>query len=163
MKRTFWIILTTIWIALIYFNSTRIGSSSSATSGVIVQFVQKVLSVVNIQINSDILSLLIRKGAHFFEFFLLGIFSYNIIKTIKLTKHTQIFYGKVTVYSYIIVLGFCMLIATIDESIQYFIPGRASSLIDVLIDFSGSLFAILLIVLLNYKKIKSTLNNDDIM
>jgi VanZ family protein len=52
------------------------------------------------------------------------------------------------------------MIAATDEFIQLFVENRVGSIIDVLIDTSGSIFGLGLIALLNYKKIKSSLNND---
>ena len=44
-------------------------------------------------------------------------------------------------------MGFGLAVACIDETIQIFTPGRASSLIDVWIDASGFALGLLLIVI----------------
>jgi VanZ family protein len=41
----------------------------------------------------------------------------------------------------LIALGLCALFATIDEFLQTFIPGRSGSLLDVILDTTGALFA----------------------
>ncbi|HHW99684.1 MAG TPA: VanZ family protein, partial [Acholeplasmataceae bacterium] len=103
---------------------------------------------------------IIRKGAHFFEFFLLAIFLYNYFKYLNIVKNSHKYYKNVSIYTFLIVLGICVMIAATDEFIQLFVENRVGSIIDVLIDTSGSIFGLGLIALLNYKKIKSSLNND---
>jgi hypothetical protein len=41
----------------------------------------------------------------------------------------------------LIALGWCALFATIDEFLQTFTPGRSGSILDVMLDTSGALFA----------------------
>lgn len=158
MKKIIWILLTIIWVAFIFFNSLRTGVESSNTSGILVGLAEDILAIFNITIKPDNLSVLIRKSAHFTEFSILGIFAYNSMKSFHICKDKPILYKNVNVFTYIIVLSFCLLIALADEGIQFFVPGRANSIFDVIIDFSGSLFAVLIVVLINIKKIKSTLN-----
>lgn len=159
MKRYIWLIITLIWLAFIFYNSSRIGQDSSLASGKVVMYVQKVLNIFKIEIHPIKLSYLIRKGAHFFEYFMLAIFSYNFIKGFKIFNNKLFLYDKITVFSYLIIITFCLFIAIIDELIQYFTPGRVCSIFDVMIDVSGSVFAINLIIIFSVKKIKSTLNN----
>jgi len=158
LKRKIWITITIIWVAFIFYNSTRTGYESSNASGIFVNTLNFLLNKININIDLNTLSLIIRKGAHFFEYFILAIFSYNIVKTYDYKKG-KILYDKVSIFSYLIVLIFCVLIAASDEFVQGFISGRARSLFDVVIDFLGSFFAIFSIIIFNLKKIKSTLNN----
>lgn len=158
MKKIIWFLLTIIWVVFIFFNSLRTADESSNTSGVLVNLALDILETFNITINPNTLSLLIRKSAHFIEFSILGIFAYNFMKSFHTCKDKLILYKNVNIFTYIIVLTFCLLIALTDETIQYFVPGRVNSIIDVLIDFSGSVFALLIVILINIKKIKSTLN-----
>lgn len=158
MKKFIYLILSLSWISFIFYNSTRSADSSSEASGFFVNFALSFFHLLKINVNPAFVSLLIRKGAHFFEFFMLAILSYNFIKFYKLNK-SKILYGNVSYYSYLAVLLFCLVIASIDEYIQRFSYMRAPSIIDVIIDFSGSLVAIVLIYLIKYKKIKSSLNN----
>lgn len=72
----------------------------------------------------------IRKCAHFVEFFILGIFmSMSMWQTNVLHKKSA---------------GFvlCVVVATIDETIQLFVPGRAGLFTDVILDSCGSLAGI---------------------
>lgn len=160
MKRYIWLSLSILWVGFIFFNSTRTGADSSVSSGKLVEFASNILGLFNIKIPSNILSVIIRKGAHFFEFFLLAIFLYNYFKYFNIVKNSHKYYKNVSIYTFLIVLGICVMIAATDEFIQLFVENRVGSIIDVLIDTSGSIFGLGLIALLNYKKIKSSLNND---
>lgn len=103
------------WLVIIFLLSNQNGEVSSNLSG-------GILALLGI---SDIpwLHLLIRKFAHFSEYFILYLlFGIN--------------FGY-TRYS----LLFCVLVAVSDEFHQLFIADRVGSLIDVLIDSSGSLMA----------------------
>lgn len=159
MKRIIWIIITILWICFIFFNSTRHAAVSSNTSGIIVDSLNFLLMKVNISIKLEVLSIIVRKTAHFFEYFILAVFSYNIIKTFRIWENKKILYGNASIFSFLIVIVFCTLIASIDEFVQGFIPGRARQFSDVVIDLLGSIFAVILVVIFNFKKVKSTLNN----
>ena len=157
MKKIIWTLLTVIWIAFIFINSLKTGFASSEASGLLVNIADDILAIFNIVIKRDTLSFLIRKAAHFTEFSILGIFTYNLMKLFSFKYKIKV-YKNVNISTYIIVLIICLIIAITDETIQFFVPGRANSIYDVLIDFSGSLFTVLIVVLINLKKIKSTLN-----
>jgi len=167
LKRIVWIFITVLWIGFIFFNSTRTSSQSSQASNSLLNFVNIILGVFNINIDSDILSIIIRKGAHFFEFFMLGILffnsiDYHLIKNPGQAKNltTYFSYKFNLIAYYLLTLSFCLLIAITDEYIQGLTNGRAKSVGDVFIDFGGCLAAVILIFILKYKKIKSTLNID---
>lgn len=149
-----------LWIAFIFYNSSRNSSESSTASNIIVDIADRIFNYFSINLDKDILSTWIRKTAHFFEFFLLALFSYNFLKIFQISN-IKALYGNVNIFTYVFVLGFCLVVAIIDEFIQRFSPGRANSIIDVGIDFLGSVFLIVLIVLINLKKIKSSLNKSN--
>ena len=101
-------------------------------------FIEKtIVSVVKI-FNKDIneeqmvkdLSLPVRKVAHFTEYFILGIL-------LLLTFNS---YGIKNWYIPIII---CVLYALSDEVHQYFVPGRACRILDVLIDSTGGTVGVL--------------------
>ena len=72
-----------------------------------------------------------RKCAHFGEYFILFILTYECFKEYKIK------------YVVIVSLAFCLLVGASDELHQLFVLGRAGSFTDVLIDFSGSVFGYL--------------------
>ena len=111
------------------------GDVSGRQSGRIVTFILEVLSVFKIEISYDILSTIIRKGAHFTEYLLLG-FSWMFVFFEKE-------YVKIGM-KYALILSFFT--ASIDETIQLFVPGRSGSMIDVLIDMAGAITGILLLL-----------------
>ncbi len=79
----------------------------------------------------------VRKFAHFFEFFVLGTLVFLNCRIIK-NVYGKSFFG----YGLFSVLG----VAVTDEFIQNF-TGRTSQVKDVLIDFSGAIFGLLVVVL----------------
>jgi len=158
-KKIIWLILLILWIGFIFFNSLQPANKSSEASGIFVTIAFKIFSMVNFNINISLLATLIRKGAHFFEYFLLFIFSYNFLKYFNIFENTKKLYKNVSIYTYLFSLLLCLLVACFDETIQLFIEGRHGSIFDVLLDFSGSLSSLILIILINLKKIKSHLNN----
>jgi len=119
----------------IFTQSLLPGVVSGRQSGRIVTFILEVLSVFKIEISYDILSTIIRKGAHFTEYLLLG-FSWMFVFFEKE-------YVKIGM-KYALILSFFT--ASIDETIQLFVPGRSGSMIDVLIDMAGAITGILLLL-----------------
>ena len=89
------------------------------------------------------ISLLIRKLAHFIEYFILAILVFLLLRdsTVK-TK-------DIVVY----VLFFVLCIAVSDEFIQSFV-GRGSNVRDVVIDFSGGIIGIGWIQFIQYRRQK---------
>lgn len=87
---------------------------------------------------------ILRDCAHFLEFLILGILTMLYSNRFKLAVFRRSS----------LVLLFCIAIALIDETIQFFSPGRAFELYDLVLDGSGSIIGIILILLLH--KIKET-------
>ena len=80
------------------------------------------------KVDFEILHLLLRKAAHFSEYFVLGIFSYFAMQGTK---------NKIA-----LAILFCFGIAAIDETLQLFVSGRVGSIWDVLIDSAGAIVGI---------------------
>lgn len=110
-------------IIFIFSNSLKNGIESSNSSNFVTDIVYKIFKG-----DYNTLSYIVRKLAHFTEFFILGIFSYIGYKY----------------YSLIFVVA----TAFLDELIQLFVEGRTSSIIDVLIDTSGGVLGIGLVILI---------------
>lgn len=149
MKRILLITFTALWIFLIFYNSLKPAVDSAKDSSIIVNIIDNILEKVNIKIEKQQLSFLVRKAAHMFEFFVLFILVYYLINNFNCEIFT----------SYLLSLGCALFIAFVDEGIQYFVEGRASSIVDVGVDFLGALVGWLLLFIINLKKWKSTLNN----
>lgn len=127
-KRLRWILLI-LWMAFIFFMSQQPGDVSSEQS----KLALIIFSYLGIDLNSafgDLATLIIRKGAHFTEYFILYILIYRVLIMYYSAK-------KIWILSLIGVF----LYACSDEFHQYFIDGRTASFKDVLIDTSGGAFS----------------------
>ena len=122
-------ILVCIWLLVIFLFSSQTGSSSSELSNGIVTFL---IDLFPFSFNQEFFSLLIRKLAHFLEYFVLGILVCNLVKQYQDLKKKQYFW----------IFFFCLLYACSDEFHQIFINGRSPQIFDVLIDSLGSLTSI---------------------
>ena len=142
-KRTKQIILTLLIglnLIFIWGNSAMTGEESGDLSQGVLEWIVSFLPVFAQETGH----LILRKLAHFSEFACLGLLSGALMRLKT---------GKVSVSLW----GAGLAVACIDETIQYFVPGRASSVLDVWIDASG--FAVGTLVLLAgyaiYRKLKT--------
>lgn len=130
------VILALLVIALtvfIFSNSLTVGEESAEQSGKIVEFVKSVLAKMGISPNWDNLSFIVRKLAHFSEYFLLSATVTGFILSLTPKKR---FIPLSPVY--------CFIVAVCDEFIcQRITPGRGPKWTDVLIDSCGAVFAVL--------------------
>ena len=93
-------------------------------------------SIPNLKITEGVSDLILRKLAHFSEFFILNfLFFRSIIQTNTNKLNRAIFYSTL----------FSILYAISDEVHQYFVPTRNFSIIDILIDSVG-VFAFLFVL-----------------
>lgn len=146
MKKFSFTILVTIvlvlsWMGFIFNMSSENGEESSNTSG---QVIEHVISEVPKlkdepqEVKENIISKLqfiVRKGAHFTAYMILGILVYLLILQIKNINKRYLLSWKI-----------CTLYALSDEFHQLFVPGRSGEVRDVLIDSSGSFIGILLVI-----------------
>ena len=124
-----WFILIVVMTLLIWINSSLNADLSSNQSGFLTDIVFNVLSIFKINIVYEELSTWIRTGAHFGEFYVLGILWGYYFKA----NHIDIKY-----------LIFAVLItACLDEFIQIFSEGRAFEIFDIGIDALGGIFSLL--------------------
>ena len=119
-------------LALIWGNSLVSGEDSGALSGGVLAFLGRFLPVLMTETGHTLL----RKAAHFSEFALLGLLYGG--------RHVRM-HGNVPLS----LMGFDLAVACIDETIQIFTPGRASSLTDVWIDTTGFALGIVVILIVN--------------
>lgn len=120
------------WVGLIFYMSNQSGDISSKQSGLVIKFFEMVGMDLNDQLG-ELATFLVRKAAHFTEYFILYFLTVNLIQHYFDIKKS-ILYGFV----------FCFLYACTDEIHQYFIPGRAMAFKDVLIDSSGALLGMII-------------------
>jgi len=131
------LILLIAWMILIFLLSNQPGSTSSNTSSAFVIKIYELLHITSIDVNVFLKKYigLIRKLAHFSEFFILAILSYINIKDYS---------NNPLVYNLI----FGLLYAISDEIHQLFIINRHCSIYDVGIDFLGTIISSILIHIL---------------
>jgi VanZ family protein len=91
--------------------------------------------------NFYITNFALRKAAHFSEYFILGILFHKCFS--KPDNWTYSFF-------YPVIAG--ILYAISDEVHQYFVPGRAMSIVDMLIDTAGVLLAVIVFKFINDRR-----------
>ena len=123
-------LLVCLNLCFIWGNSAMTGQKSGDMSGSILRR----LAVIFPFFAQEAGHLVLRKLAHFSEFVLLGLLWG------ARTAASEKAIGPAT-------LGFGLLAACIDETIQCLVPGRASSLIDVWIDAAGFTTGVLVLAL----------------
>ena len=133
MKKRINILLVITWMILIFIMSSFNSTESSNQSNFIVNIIANIFNINNI----SILSLIIRKLAHFTEYFILGLLVYNLIHG-----------NKKKAYIAVII---CVLYAISDEIHQLFVPGRSCQVLDIIIDSSGSLLGIILFYIYKHR------------
>jgi VanZ family protein len=121
------------WMALIFYLSSQPASQSNELSNrvteVIVETIEKVAPEIASNWDLKESNHFIRKNAHFFSYFVLGVLVMNALY--------QKGYRK-----FVLSLIICILYSISDEIHQTFVPGRGGNIIDVVIDSSGSLIGI---------------------
>ncbi|HKL61399.1 MAG TPA: VanZ family protein [Acholeplasma sp.] len=126
----------------IWGQSLLTGAVSSSQSGFVVDVLYPVVSWVLPNLSVGTMSFIIRKLAHFTEYFILGLLLYRVYMS----------YVK-GYFLLTIVVMHGLLVAAIDESIQLFTPNRSGELRDVLIDLLGVILAVVVIILFKAKSI----------
>ena len=121
------VILVIIWMIVIFSFSNSSGTASSEESNAIVLFI---INLIHYNGDINILEFIIRKLAHFTEYFILGILVINACK-----------YNSIKDIIKLSIL-ICLLYACSDEIHQLFIQGREGKIFDVCIDTLGSLTGI---------------------
>lgn len=127
-------VLTLLWTGFIFSMSLQPADQSKELSGglltVILGFLE---SLCSFAVSREFLHHLIRKLAHFGEFFILGGFSSGFLQAKKKPLRFALFYGA--------------LVALTDETIQFFTDGRAMRVTDMAIDILGVSAAMMLLFL----------------
>ena len=142
MKKIISIILSVLWMCLIFYFSHQPSYNSDKTSNdVIDKLINIVEKVSNYEFNEEELNIInknlvfpVRKSAHFTIYLILGILFYNLIR-LYMNKNFKIL---------IISILMCVIYACSDEIHQLFIFGRSGELRDVLIDSIGSLLGVMI-------------------
>ena len=126
-----------IWMAFIFYMSNQNGKISTGQSNFFVDILRSAGIDISDSIK-EIITLIIRKGAHFSEYLILYILFYRTI----------IMYVNVSKTKYLAVL-LVFLYACTDELHQFFIPGRTAAFKDVIIDTSGGCVGFIILSIIN--------------
>lgn len=129
--------LSIIWLGFIFYNSLQTGTVSSEMSGGISSTISELLEQLNITMEESVVSVIIRKIAHFVEYFVLG----GLVTFTGVTLKGD----RLRVMGYVL---FALLASGVaDEYIQTFVEGRAGMVSDVVLDFTGALTAFLIVLI----------------
>ncbi|MGN1106722.1 MAG: VanZ family protein [Huintestinicola sp.] len=127
MKKFLRFIPALIIMAIIFFFSAQTGDESTVLSDSVISAATREKKT-----DSELLTVIVRKSAHFLEYAALGAALYFGLYGVGKDKAR----GRLLILS--AVLG--GLYAVTDEIHQYFVPGRACMATDVLIDTCGAAF-----------------------
>ncbi len=144
LRKHLFLILTVCWIIVIFSFSLQNGSLSSLQSGFFSTRIHQFLLSMSIDIEKSTVSFIIRKLAHFTEFFILGCLVRKSTLDIKDNRLLYIIF----------------LVPILDEFIQSFVPDRAMSVIDMGIDSMGIVTGIVLITLIHTYISQKLIKND---
>jgi len=129
-----------LWMVVIFIYSAQNALESSHSSSGLTYFMVDILLKAGILSSADYNSLnfiqlegFIRTAGHFTEYLIYGMLAFQLSRYSIAEKSIE----KV-LYPF----AFCALYAITDEIHQYFVPGRAMQIEDLLVDFSGLLFGI---------------------
>jgi len=121
-------LLVVLYIGFIFANSLMDGETSGRISMKIAQIIVDYFQKLEIRMSLALFHSLLRKLAHFIEFFGLGILVGIAIATCPLFKSRIINF-----------VLFLIAVPVTDEVIQYYVPDRVSTVKDMIIDASGML------------------------
>lgn len=135
-----------VWMGVIFHFSHQSGDASMQLSdGILDSF----KSLFQNFLDYHTLSYIVRKIAHFTEYFILGLLIYHLVKQYRVISKTEIIW----------MILFCVIYAMSDEFHQVFIGGRSPKVFDVIIDSLGSSLSILILQLLQKRKIISKIES----
>lgn len=136
-------LLSIVWIIVIFSFSLQSGEESGELSGGIVAWIVGLFFPEDFT-HIELVHFLVRKAAHFTEYFILGVLLSLTVREAK--------WKKVLLVPW--VLG--TLVASCDETIQLFSDGRAGQVTDVMLDssgvFTGCMILTLIVLYLDRKR-----------
>ncbi|OPJ56683.1 VanZ family protein [Clostridium oryzae] len=138
------LVLMITWMIVIFAFSQQPGNMSNENN----RFVVDIFKKINIDLNEQLGNMcdfVIRKLAHFTEYFLLYILSFRVLQDRRKNYKLNYIYALLIVFLY----------ACTDEFHQLFILGREGKFRDVIIDTAGGTLAMMILYLkVSLKKLK---------
>jgi len=135
LKKIIWPVLSVLVAAGIFISSSLSGEVSGYASMRIAYWVRYVIPLSNEAFG--VLNFLVRKGAHFFVYFVLA---FCVAHSLKFYLHNS---KKLLFTAWAI----AAIYGVTDEVHQYFVPGRAMAFTDMLINAAGAFAGAALVVL----------------
>ena len=127
-----WLALTIIMVALIWGNSLVPGTGSSGLSLSVMETVHGTLRALGLPYEW-LTNFIVRKTAHFTEYAVLGVLASQARDPQHAASPRAIGFAALV----------CVLVPSIDETIQLFVSGRTGQVTDVLLDCCGAATGIL--------------------
>ena len=118
------------WMVMIFLLSSEGKAVSTGRSDMIVETLQN----FGVSGQTDLLTFIVRKSAHFIAYLVLGILAYNAFGIHKFKSRILFMLSS----------GLVILYAVSDEIHQLLVPGRSGEIRDVLIDSSAGIIGICL-------------------
>ena len=154
LRKTISIILLLLWMTVIFMFSSSGSVKSNDTSG---QVISSAISVKDKVTNNETkpetkkkivkkLNYSVRKSAHVFEYFVLGVLALNVFDAFNVKRKV------------LFAIMLCILYASSDEFHQLF-TGRTASVTDVLLDSAASIVGIYLLNLIFSRRKKGRATN----
>lgn len=147
----FFVTLSLLTTICIFSNSMKNGRESNAQSQPIVEAVERVLDPQD-KLPTKVFNYIVRKSAHIIEFSVLGLLLAGGVWCIDRMKCIQS--GNDLNWCTVIAMLIGLAIAATDEMIQSF-TGRTNSATDVLIDFTGVIIGMGIVMFIKYRYEKS--------
>jgi VanZ family protein len=133
-------ILVLIWACIIFMFSQQNGETSNNNNRLVI-YILNALGLNLDKLFGTWSDFIIRKAAHFTEYFIFYFLIYNALIE-DFSKDKSLIYALIGAFIY----------AFLDELHQAFVPGRSPAFRDVLIDTSGSALCMALVYLVSHRK-----------
>lgn len=134
MKKLVSAVILLCWMIFIFSMSNKNGEASSDISSSLikksVQIITRIKDEKKLDEISKKYSFIVRKSAHFCEYFILAILVMNVLINFGINKHLVIYTSL-----------FCIVYAISDEVHQLFISDRSGQVSDVILDSTASIIS----------------------
>lgn len=137
MRKKIFIVLTVLWMALIFYLSNQPASVSTEQSNSAITILSNIPLLGNIidnMISNGTATVIIRKSAHMLSYALLSILFFMSIYDFYIDLRKTCLKSIFITFIY----------ACTDELHQLFVPGRSGEFKDVLIDSTGAIIAVVI-------------------
>ena len=138
-KIIIYLCLTLLVMSLIFYFSSQSGDRSQSQSDGFLGSIKELMKLLP-PLTGEGPEHDVRKYAHMFEYFALGVSCFGLLA--ELFLHSTQRYAAAALAAYV----FCLLYACSDEFHQYFIPGRSAQFSDVLVDSVGAAAGVMLML-----------------